>query len=507
MSPTHPDAKHAGQRYLRAMQRARPATPDELWALVHAWFDLDVGRSTLDPRSTPPMRYLDRSFFDPQDLVVWASRGAGKTLLGAVATMLELAFRPGVQVRILAGSLEQGQRMYEHLRALADRPILRPALTAAPTQRRLELAHGSRVEVLAGSQRSVRGVRVHRLRCDEVDELDPDLWQAAQLTTLSQKQENSIDAGAHDTAGPPARSIPGSIEALSTLHRPHGLMADLTRKARADGRLLRWNALDVAARCEPERPCEGCPLWNDCRGRAKHAHGFVPIEDLIQQRLRVSDATWDAEMMCRRPTRSDLVYPAFTPDRHVSPHAPAPGETGADLLALAGLDLGLRSPSVWLWALADRRQHPAPLYVLDELARQDTPLDAFLTEVSARAAQAGWPRPEWVGVDPAGRARNLQTGMRDLDVLRAHGYRTRTPRIAIAAGVDRVRARLDHGRLRIHPRCEGLIQALEAYHFDRARPDKPEPVKDGPDHWCDALRYLVGPLDSAPKAATVRQYA
>ncbi|MEM6749925.1 MAG: hypothetical protein AAGA57_05180 [Planctomycetota bacterium] len=487
-------SRQAARSYLRAMQRARPRNPDELWALVHGWFDLDVGRSTLDPASTPPLRYLATSFFEPKDTVVWASRGAGKTLLGAVATMLDLAFRPGVQVRILAGSLEQGQRMYEHLRALAERPILRPALDGAPTQRRLALAHGGRVEVLAGSQRSVRGVRVHRLRCDEVDELDPDLWQAAQLTTVSQQPQSS-----ENNAPPP---IPGAVEALSTLHRPHGLMANLTRRAQADGRLLRWNALDVAARCEPQRPCEGCPLWNDCQGRAKQARGFIPIEDLIQQRLRVSDTTWEAEMMCRRPTRSDVVYAGFSRERHVCERAPE----GDHLIALAGLDLGLRSPSVWLWALADTRDTPASLHVLDELARQDAPLEAFLAEVSARATQAGWPRPAWVGVDPAGRARNLQTGATDLDVLRTHGYTTRTPRIQLARGIDLVRARLDHGRLRIHPRCEGLIQALEAYHFDRARPQQPTPVKDGPDHWCDALRYLIGPLDTQAAGATVRRY-
>ena len=39
--------------------------------------------------------------------------------------------------------------------------------------------------VLAQSQRSVRGLRVQKLRCDEVELFDPAVWEAAQLTTRS----------------------------------------------------------------------------------------------------------------------------------------------------------------------------------------------------------------------------------------------------------------------------------------------------------------------------------
>lgn len=45
------------------------------------------------------------------DCVVWAARGTGKTFLGAVATLLDLVFKPGVQIKILGGSLEQSRRM------------------------------------------------------------------------------------------------------------------------------------------------------------------------------------------------------------------------------------------------------------------------------------------------------------------------------------------------------------------------------------------------------------
>src|SRR5690606_16138706 len=151
-------------------------------------------------------------------------------------------------------------KMYRYLRNLIDGSAVRHRLAAPPTQRCIRLDNGSRVELLSQSERSVRGPRVHRLRCDEVEEFNPEIWQAAQLVTRS------------ETIG--GRHIVGSVEALSTMHRPFGMMARLIDEAGASGRrVFRWCALDVIERCPPSRPCETCNLWNDCRGRAKEADG------------------------------------------------------------------------------------------------------------------------------------------------------------------------------------------------------------------------------------------
>src|SRR5690606_22614560 len=106
----------------------------------------------------------------------------------------------------------------------------------------------STVAVAAQSQRAVRGLRVQKLRCDEVELFKPDIWSAAQLTTRSRKDREG-------------RSVRGVIEALSTYHQPHGLMGEVI--ARAEQRktpLLRWCLLDVLEKCPPERECASCPL-------------------------------------------------------------------------------------------------------------------------------------------------------------------------------------------------------------------------------------------------------
>ena len=492
--------------YLMAM---RPRTPAALHRLVKRGLGLDVGRTAVAAGSTAPFDYLCHAFFDGGDCVVWANRGGGKTMLGAVATLLDLLFRPGMQVRILGGSLEQSAKMHEHLTALLGRPLLAGGcgagvLASPATARRVVLAHGSRAELLAGSQRSVRGTRVHRLRCDEVEEFDPDVWQAAQLVTRSGRCGESV--------------VRGGVEALSTMHRPLGLMSKLVEgaaEAEVDGRprgraalpVFRWNALDVAARCPADLPCEGCVLWDDCGGRAKSATGFVPIEDLMAQRRRTSDLTWSAEMMCRRPGVRDSVYPNFDPEVHVT-QTPAAGP-GEVMRWVGGMDFGLRCPHVMLWAVVLGRGESARVHVVGEYVAAELTLDRHLRAMAAMAEQEGWPAASglaWVGVDPAGHQRNAHSGSTDIAWLREAGYRVRAGGSRIDDGIELVRRHLDRQTLSVHPRCQRLIESLQSYRFDEATDGRARPLKNGPDHACDALRYLLINLARSSGPTVSRSY-
>ncbi|MEQ9460962.1 MAG: hypothetical protein RIG82_08430 [Phycisphaeraceae bacterium] len=494
---------------LRMIERACPRTAGELHRFVKRGLGLDVPRRAVVAGSVSPFEYLRRSFFGDElagaeraesgDLVVWANRGGGKTRLGAVATLVDLLFKPGIQMRILGGSLEQSQRMHEHLLQLLETPLLADrrvgaggsVLAKPATGRGVTLMNGSRVELLAQSHRSVRGTRVHKLRCDEVEEFVPEVWQAAQLVTRSGRCGRW--------------KVHGSVHALSTAHRIGGLMSTLTgmhetpgENAGRSGRLLRWTALDVAERCPASRDCASCALWEDCGGVAKGSRGFVSIDDLLVQRGRASVATWRAEMLCERPTREDAVYPMFDPALHVR----AVGALSEDAVLVGGMDFGLRSPTVYLWAVVGECEGREVVHVVDELVARDRTLGANVDAVLAR----GWPLASWVSVDPAGLARNAQTGRSDVEMLRERGLRVRTRRHRVRDGIERVRSWLDHGRLLVDPRCERLIHSLQAYHFDRRSDASEEPAKDGPDHAVDALRYLIVNLDLGQRSVSVVGY-
>jgi hypothetical protein len=510
---------------LRHLQVVRPRTPDELHRFVKVAFGLDVPRAALSDQSNPPFDYLLHTFFekvpgvphhtdantppaapDASDAVVWANRGGGKTMLGAVATLLDLIFKPGIQVRILGGSLEQSSKMYEHLLALIDRPVLHGIVATAPTQRRVVLQNGSRAAMLAQSQRSVRGVRVHKLRCDEVEEFDPAVWQACQLVTRS-----GMCGG---------RMVRGCIDALSTMHRPGGLMAKLTSRPHHEAdhphatqsfprhaTLFKWNALDVIEQCPTHRPCDACDLWPDCHGKAKHARGFMKVDDLLAQRQRTSETTWASEMMCRRPQISDSVYPSFELARHVIPHTPhATDKNQPREYCIAGMDFGLRSPTVMLWALVYADATDAPehhrVHVVDEYIECGLTLEQHLAAIGQRP----WPQPLWIGVDPAGKQRNSQTGLTDIQILQKSGLKVRARKMDLRSSIERVRRRFDRDTLHIHPRCGQLIAALANYHFDPRHVHRDDPVKDGPDHACDALRYMLTNLELGHSRLTTRSY-
>lgn len=492
---------------MKRLADLEPTTPDELHRFVRLAMGLNVPRAPLVVGSSAPFDYLVHAFFEPaqdagaesnRDAVIWANRGGGKTMLGAVATLMDMLFKPGIQVRILGGSLEQSSKMFEHLVHLLDRPWFRHLPHGEPTQRRVALVNGSRAQVLSGSQRSVRGVRVHKLRCDEVDELDPAVWDAAQMTTRS---------------GPcGGRHVHGAVEALSTMHRPFGLMAKITQGGEGDrrgaARRLKWTAIDVIERCPESRPCEGCVLRGDCGGLAKHADGFIPVADLVRQWNRTGDGSWDVEMMCRQPEVSDCVYPQFDTDRHVREHVPGTEHGGL----IGGMDFGLRSPTVMLWARVAPRGHADDaddqrvLHVVDEYVRSGKTFGQNMLAIEMRAATHGGAMIDWLGVDPAGNQCNSHSGISDVQALREKGYAVRSRGSALRDGIGRIRRRLDRHTLYVHPRCRQLIEALSCYHFDVSRPQRQEPVKDGPDHLCDALRYLIVNLEAAVGRVVTRGY-
>ena len=122
---------------LKRLRRVRPRTRSELAAYVQTYLGFKIPSKSICPDHDSPLDYLtwsfsaeqpknkpepaDRTIINNNDCVVWANRGGGKTQLGAIASLLESVFLPGCKVRILGGSEEQSQRMYEYLRvALED---------------------------------------------------------------------------------------------------------------------------------------------------------------------------------------------------------------------------------------------------------------------------------------------------------------------------------------------------------------------------------------------------
>jgi len=476
----------------RAMRLARPRTANQLHGYIRAVFGFTIPRRPMVRGHSSPFDYVVHAYFEdqlPRDCIVWANRGGGKTQIAAIVTLLDMLFKGGIQIRILGGSFDQSSKMYHYLRQLLEDDAFSDLVAGRITGSAAQLLNGSRVEVLSQSERAVRGQRVHKLRCDEVELFDGKVWDAAQMVTRSGYCGDEF--------------VRAAVETLSTMHRPYGLMQKLVREAEGSGRrVFRWSVLDTVRRCEAARRCAGCVLEADCGGLAKQASGFIDIEDAIQQRRRVGDDTWSAEMLCARPSRSDTVYPEFSSKLHVTTGEISAGE--ARVTWIGGMDFGYRAPTVILWAWHDEVEDV--VHVVDELSERERTTDELIEAASARH----WPRPAWIGADPAGHQRSEHTGLSTIALWKQAGWRIRTRTLAIEAGVRAVRRRLKradgHIGMRIHPRCERLIESLSMYHYPPGDAEVLLPVKDGHDHAADALRYMIVNLDRGDWSVTRRWY-
>ncbi len=513
-----------------------PQTPDELHDWLVRVLGVHIARTSLLPGHAAPFEYLCHVFFEGRfprvsapdapnasspDIIVWANRGGGKTFLGALATLLDLLFKPGMQIRILGGSLDQSLRMRAHLAAFLSHENLdaipRRITARAVTILRAGKGQNSVAEVLAASQTSVRGTRVQKLRCDEVDLFDPEVWDAAQLVTRSMP-----------CIGPWGEVVRGGVEALSTMHRPFGLMWNLvgpqltprvgaTPPARENARPMRptfrWGVLDVLEHCGPEHACARCILHPECEGRAKAIMipprcGHISVPDAAGMKARVSQDTWAAEMLCLRPSRSHSVYPAFDAATHVvGDPPPATFER-----FIGGMDFGYRSEGVLLLAGVDHDQN---VTVLREFVRTGAGVDEFADALDRWVAQGlcTHGQIDFIGVDPAGNAHTPNAPFSCVQILRARGLRIRSRSMGIAPSIALVTSRIaptrgvpgvdgangDRPRLVVHESCSRLIECLTRYRYNPDKPESVEPMKDGHDHAPDALRYMIIALDAATK--------
>ena len=278
--------------------------PDELLKFVHAAFGIKVPSKPVCPDHSCPGDYLKASFFDEsQDMICWANRGGGKTLTGAIATMLDSFFKNDCETKILGGSGEQSLRMYAHIKDLSGDQIVAEPLSGyidgEVLTTRTSTTHGSTIQILTASSRSVRGPHPQRLKLDEIDEFELAIYQAALLIPISKK---GIKAATH---------------IYSTMHKPFGLMQTVVEGAAESGyKVYKWCIMDVLEKCVG-RDCKTCDLWEDCQGRAQEADGDYSIEDAISAKRKTATDTWRAEMLCQIPSQEGLIYKEFDPTRHI----------------------------------------------------------------------------------------------------------------------------------------------------------------------------------------------
>ena len=466
----------------QTLRRTQPRTRSDLKNYVKVFLGVDVPDKRICSEHNSPMDYLWHTFSADlpsspvtsherratnADCIVWANRTGGKTQLAAIATLLDCVFKPNCQVRILAGSGEQASKMYQYLTSFLQNGF-EQFLAGPVLKEKCQFVNNAAVEVLTQSQSSVRGQHTQKLRCDEVELFDQDIFAAAKFTTQS------------------TDSLIAAMELISTMHRPYGLMQKVVASAPQFGTpVFKWCVWEVIEKCT-DRNCSQCPLDNDCQGKAKNACGYLKIDDCITQMSRSSRAGWEAEMLCRRPSLENVVFDQFDPVAHVQAVDYDP-----NLPLYRAMDFGFVNPFVCLWIQVDGS---GVVRVIDEYIRARATIDVHAAEIKSRTPC----REEQVTAtfcDPAGAGVNDVTGTSIVRELRAAGIMVRYRRSGILDGIELIRRAIRDGQGRsslvISPRCPRLIEAMQCYHYPETAAVGELPLTDGVyDHHIDALRYF-----------------
>ena len=484
-------------------REARPNSPSALRKWVHAYTGVWVADRRVCPGHDSPFDYFARLFFErPSLALVLGPRGGGKSFLSALNTHITSRWDPRHSTRILGGSLSQSEQVYRAIReavhegrgwAGSDSESIARLLKGEAVYR-----NGSDVSILAASSTSVRGPHVPSLKLDEVDEIAPDLREAAMGMCMDRRGSSA------------------SVVMTSTWHRVNGPMAGLMDRARAgEFPLFSFCAFEVLEPCSAERSgprvggeagyanCPQCPLKPWCHaGRdrdggeplAKRSAGHYGIDALIQKIRSTGTRTFESDYLCKGPRADGLWFPAFDAAAHVDPRA----EFDRNLPVHLAIDSGVFTGAVFFQVARGVTQAGSveEVRVFADYLAENRPAEQNARAILEVARTRCEGRHDVVSTDPAGGARN-PVGPTVIGEYERVGLRPlrRWPVGSVADGLALVESFVDpadgRSRLTIHPRCTVTIRAMENYRRAKRAgqwQDYPEDPQHPHEDVVDALR-------------------
>lgn len=473
-----------------------PRDPDGLRRWISGFTGVEIARTKVCPGHHAPWDYFCELYFQrPALILALGSRGAGKSFLSALHTHLTSRFHPKHGTRVLGGSLAQSMQVYRALRELvqggggklgSDEKSLEFLL-----KEEARYHNGSEISILSASSTSVRGPHVPSLKLDEVDEIDPEIREAA--VGMCMKRHG---------AGP-------SIVMTSTWHRVGGPMSVLIDQAR-DGAFPFYTfcAFEVLERCPDERSgpnlehCGTCPIKFYCHDvpdggppKAKRSSGHYSIDSLIQKMRITSRRTFEADYLCLGPRADGTWFSGFDSSLHVSERA----EYDPAFPVHLAVDTGVFTGAVFFQVVPVRVANgPAveEVRVFADYLAEDISAEANARALLEQARRLCQGRTDRITTDPAGQSRTTFAVTVISEYERAGLRPMRTwPMGSVADGLVLIESFLNpaagHSHLFIHPRCGPMIRAFQGYR--RAKrggqwQDYPEDPQHPDEDLMDALR-------------------
>jgi hypothetical protein len=492
---------------------ARPTTADALhdWVLAH--LGVTIPRTAVCAGHAAPFTLFARQVLERPSLALWhGPRGSGKSFLSAIDTHLASRFHPRHGTRILGGSMSQSRQIYTALQDVVrdgrgclggDGSTLESLLKTEARYR-----NGSTIEMLAASPTSVRGPHVPSLKLDEVDEIDPEIREAAMGMAMEK------------------RGCRSSVLMTSTWHRSAGPMAELMQ--RGDFPIDTYCIFEVLERCPDQRSgpnlekCPECLLVRWCHAerdshpgglpKAKRSSGHYTIDALIQKVKGVGARVFESDYLCLRPKSSGVWFTQF--DERL--HRTFAAEYDPRLPFHLAIDSGVYTGAVWFQVRPRRDNTGYHVNVFADYLAVGVSAELNAVRIKARSESLcgiGLYQAR-VSADPAGDARTpmgvtVRAEYERVGLKGRNGLESWPTVGKKVDGLQLVEALLksadDTVSLTIHPRCDKLILAFQMYRRAKYRnqwldyPAEPQhdEGEDLIDPLCGGLK-LVFPESRAP---------
>ncbi len=458
---------------IERVRNQRPTTPRHLWHWVHGFTGVRIATQPVCRGHAAPFDLFARQVLERPSLALWhGPRGSGKSFLSAIDTHLASRFHPRHSTRILGGSLAQSEQIYQALGESIRDGGGSYGSDADTISRLLKnevfYRNGSHVSILAASQTSVRGPHVASLKLDEIDEIDPEIREAA-LGMVMEK-----------------RGCSATVLMTSTWHRVAGPMAELIDRGQAgDFPVDTYCIFEVLERCPEERSgprlekCPTCPLVRWCHSdrdshpsglpKAKRSSGHYTIDTLIQKVKAVSTRVFESDYLCLRPKAAGVWFTMFDEQLHVTPAA----EFDRYLPVHLAIDPGVHTGAVWFQIGRKDDRGGCEVRVFADYFAEGVSAESNARAIERRSqglCGVGLDRAR-VSIDPSGNARTAvgptvrgefeRAGCKGRDGLESW------PTGKKIDGLNLVEALLKSAdnsiNLTIHPRCRHLILAMQCY--------------------------------------------
>ena len=320
-----------------------PKSDEELHAWIKANLGMDIPRVSVCDTHVSPFQFIADIYFERVTAAIaMANRGGSKTMSSAIIHLLNSLFKPGCESATVGAIEAQSLRAIESLvnimkihgkvKVIEEHPSLQNYI-----KRRADFVNGSWIEILPGTVAAVNGPHPSKVHRDEVELMDPVVFQEASNMSMSKFVERNgvqVEIKAQDWL-------------TSTRKRAHGPMQkilDSIESAEQSGfkppyKLYVWCIFETARNvpnCQVANPElsdeEKCDChtvvkgeWEDgsdrtfdtvCNGRLARSQGFLSRGDVHKKFTELDRDTWEAQQECSKPEVGGSVFKQFSAEKY-----------------------------------------------------------------------------------------------------------------------------------------------------------------------------------------------